>query len=70
VSLPVEQLRGFERVALEAGQKKTVSFTLRPQAFRFLDGDMHWVIAPGTFDLMIGESSSNIAMQGTLEVVR
>jgi len=70
VSLPVEQLRGFERVALEAGQKKTVSFTLRPQDFQFLDGDMHWVIAPGTFDLMIGESSSNIAMQGTLEVVR
>ena len=68
VSLPVEQLRRFERVALDAGQKKTVSFTLQPEDFQFLDADMRWVVAPGTFDLMIGESSANIAMQGTIEL--
>ena len=68
VSLPVEQLRRFERVALDAGQKKTVSFTLQPEDFQFLDADMRWAVAPGTFDIMIGESSANIATQGTIEL--
>jgi beta-glucosidase len=68
VSLPVEQLRGFERVALEPGQTKTVSFRLGPGDFQFLDADMRWVVQPGTFDVMIGQSSANIAMNGTLEV--
>ncbi|HXW92920.1 MAG TPA: glycoside hydrolase family 3 N-terminal domain-containing protein [Terriglobales bacterium] len=69
VSLPVEQLRGFERIALEPGQMKTVSFTLGPEDFRLLDGEMRWVVEPGTFDVLIGSSSANIAMNGTLEVV-
>ncbi len=69
VSLPVAQLRGFERVALEPGQMKTVSFILGPEDFQLLDGDMRWVVEPGTFDVMIGSSSANIAMNGTLEVV-
>jgi beta-glucosidase len=70
VSLPVEQLRGFERVALEAGQRKTVSFRLQPEDFQFLDGNMRWTVAPGTFDIMIGESSANMRMRATLEVMR
>ncbi|MEJ2007693.1 MAG: fibronectin type III-like domain-contianing protein [Acidobacteriota bacterium] len=68
VSTPVKQLRGFERVALEPGQKKTVTFTLGPEDLQLLDRDMHWVVVPGTFDIMIGKSSANIALKGTLEV--
>jgi beta-glucosidase len=68
VSTPVKQLRGFERVAIEPGQKKTVSFTLTPEDLKLLDRDMRWIVAPGTFDVMIGKSSAEIAMQGTLEV--
>jgi beta-glucosidase len=68
VSTPVKQLCGFERVAIEPGQKKTVSFTLTPEDLKLLDRDMRWIVAPGTFDVMIGKSSAEIAMQGTLEV--
>jgi beta-glucosidase len=68
VATPVKQLRGFERVALEPGEKKIVSFTLGPDDLKLLDRDMKWVIAPGTFDVMIGESSADITTQGTLEV--
>jgi beta-glucosidase len=68
VSLPVEQLRGFARVALAAGEKNTVRFALGTEDLHFLDGDMRWVVEPGTFDVMIGESSANMAMKGTLEV--
>jgi beta-glucosidase len=68
VSTPVKQLRGFERVAIEPGQKKTVSFTLKPDDLKLLGQDMQWVVAPGTFDVMIGKSSADVVIQGTLEV--
>jgi beta-glucosidase len=68
VATPVKQLRGFERVALEPGQKKTVTFTLGPEDLQLLDRDNHWVVVPGTFDIMIGKSSADIALKGALEV--
>jgi beta-glucosidase-like glycosyl hydrolase len=68
VATPVKQLRGFEQVALEPGQKKTVTFTLGPHDMQLLDRDNHWVVAPGTFDIMIGKSSADIVLKGALEV--
>ena len=68
VATPVKQLRGFERVALEPGQKRTVSFTLGPEDFELLDQNMHWRVVPGVFDLMIGSSSREILTKATLEV--
>jgi beta-glucosidase len=70
VSLPVKQLRGFMRVALAPGQKATVSFTLGPEDLQLLDKDMHWVVVPGTFDVMIGKSSADIILTGSLQVKR
>jgi beta-glucosidase len=68
VSLPVEQLRGFERVELQPAEKKTVKMTLRPQDLMLLDRDMQWRVSPGTFDVMIGNSSADIALTGSFEV--
>jgi beta-glucosidase len=68
VATPVKQLRGFERLALEPGQKKTVTFTLGPEHLQLLDRNNHWVVVPGTFDIMVGKSSSDIVLKGTLEV--
>jgi beta-glucosidase-like glycosyl hydrolase len=68
VSTPVKQLRGFERVSLEPGQKKTVTFTLGPEDLQLLDRNMHRVVVPGTFDIMIGKSSADIVLKGALEV--
>ena len=68
VATPVKQLRGFERVALDSGQKKTVTFRLGPEDFRLLNEDMHWVVVPGTIDIMIGKSSADITAKGALEV--
>ena len=56
VATPVKQLRGFERVQLDPGQKKTVNFTLGPGELQLLDQDMQWRVVPGTFDIMIGKS--------------
>ena len=66
VATPVKQLRGFERVALAPGEKKTVSFTLGPEDLQLLNRDMRWVVVPGTFDIMIGKSSADIALKGRL----
>lgn len=68
VSTPVEQLQGFERVTLAQGEKKTVTFTLGPQNLRLLAPDMHWRVIPGTFDILVGHSSADIALKGTLDV--
>ena len=68
VATPVKQLRGFARVSLEPGQKKSVTFVLGPEDLQLLDRDMRWVVVPGTFDIMIGRSSEDIAAKGTLEV--
>jgi beta-glucosidase-like glycosyl hydrolase len=68
VSTAVKQLRGFERVALNPSEKKTVTFTLGPADLQLLNQDMHWEVVPGTFDVMIGKSSADIALQGSFEV--
>ncbi|UWZ85828.1 glycoside hydrolase family 3 C-terminal domain-containing protein [Occallatibacter riparius] len=68
VSLPVEQLRAFERVDLQPGEKKTVKMTLRPEDLMLLDRDMLWRVSPGTFDVLIGNSSADIALRASFEV--
>jgi beta-glucosidase len=68
VSTAVKQLHGLQRVALDAGESKTVSFTLTPEDLMLLDLNMHWSVVPGTFDIMVGSSSANIQLRSTLEV--
>jgi len=68
VSTPVKQLAGFERVALNPGEKMTVTFTLTPEELQSLDQDMHWVVVPGDFEIMVGKSSADIGLKGILKV--
>ncbi len=68
VSTPVKQLRGFERVALNPGEKKTVTFKIGPEDFQLMDEQKRWEVVPGTFDIMVGKSSADIELKGTLEV--
>ena len=68
VSTAVEQLHGFQRVALNPGESKTVEFSLSPEDLMLLDLDMQWKVVPGTFDLMIGSSSANLPLKAAFEV--
>jgi beta-glucosidase len=68
VSTPVKQLRGFERVALNPGETKTVTFKIVPEDLQLLDIDMRWRVVPGEFEIMAGKSSAEIALQGILKV--
>lgn len=58
ITRPVEQLRGFERVTLKPGEKKTVEFEVGPGDLSLLDVNMNRVVEPGTFDLMVGPNSA------------
>jgi beta-glucosidase len=69
VSTPIKRLRGFERVALEPGETKTVTFTLTPEDLQLLDQDIHWVVVPGDFEIMVGRSSQDIPLKGILKVM-
>ena len=68
VSTPVKQLRGFERVALNPGETKTVTLKLAPEDLQLLDIDMRWRVVPGDFEIMVGKSSAEILLQGILKV--
>lgn len=61
-------LRGFERVHLSPGEKKTVSFSLVPDRLAFWDRQMRRVVEPGDFDVWVGASSEDIRLKGVLRV--
>ena len=68
VTRPVKELKGFEKVMLEPGEKKRVEFTLTPEQLSFLDQDLHWIVEPGMFSVMVGSSSEDIRLKGEFEV--
>jgi beta-glucosidase len=68
VARPVMQLEGFERVALAPGEEKELTFTLSRDQLQMLDRDMHWVVEPGAFRVMVGSSSKDIRLRGELLV--
>jgi len=59
---PVRKLRGFERVTLQAGESRTVSFTLTPQDLAFYNQQMKLVTEPGKFQVWIAPDAVRGAM--------
>jgi beta-glucosidase len=58
VTQPVMQLKGFERITLKPGEKRTVSFTVTPEMLSILNLDMHRAVEAGVFELMVGPGSN------------
>ena len=68
VATPVKQLRGFDRVELNPGETKTVVMKLRSEDLMVLDINSRWKLVPGIVDIMIGKSSEEIVLNGTLRI--
>lgn len=68
VTRPIKELKGFKRISLKAGEKRTVEFTLTRKELEFLGRDLKPVIEPGEFIVYVGTSSDD-NLQTTLEVV-
>ena len=64
---PIKRLRAFERVALDPGETKKVSFELRNEDFSYWDDSKKdWSIEAGEFEIMIGSSSEEIRLKASL----
>ncbi|NCT94707.1 MAG: beta-glucosidase [Chitinophagaceae bacterium] len=68
VARPVMELKGFQRVSLRKGESKTIQFLLHREHWQMLNADMHSVMEPGNFRIMIGASSRDIRLRGILTV--
>ena len=69
ITRPVQELRGFQRITLRAGETRTVRFDVGPQTLGYFGPGNKWVVEPGAFDLMVGGSSVQVQTV-TLEVGR
>ena len=57
---PVKELKGFERIYLQPGQTRTVTFKIAPEMLKFYNYDLQYVIEPGDFQVMIGSNSRDV----------
>lgn len=57
---PVQELRGFQRVAIKAGETKTVKFTLTQNDLKYYNHDLNYVCEPGEFKIMVGPNSRDV----------
>ena len=64
------QLRGFERIHLASGEKKTVTFVLRPEDLQILDANYRWTVEPGDFEVLVGSSSLDIRQKSKFTIER
>jgi beta-glucosidase len=67
---PVKELKGFQRVSLQPGEKRQLTFTLTPAELAFYNEDMRFVVEPGVFNVMVGTSSADPKeLKASFEVV-
>ena len=60
ITRPVQELKGFQKVFLKAGESKEISFKITSDLLKFYDYDLDYVCEPGDFDVMIGGSSRDV----------
>jgi beta-glucosidase len=66
----IKELKGFQRVSLKPGERRTVRFTLSPDALASYDTEAGAVeVAPGDYEIQVGASSQDIRVRRTLRVV-
>ncbi|MBE0650993.1 MAG: glycoside hydrolase family 3 C-terminal domain-containing protein [Bacteroidales bacterium] len=67
---PIKELEGFNRVTLNPGETKEVSFVLSTNQLAFYHNDLKkWMVNPGVYKIMIGSSSEDIRLTKDLEIV-
>ena len=63
------ELKGFEKVALEPGEEKTVTITLDKRSFAYFDAELNdWIVEDRKYGIEIGASSRDIRLTGEIAV--
>lgn len=68
VTRPRKELKGFQRITLEPGERKKLTFALPVELLSYHDRDMNLVVEPGEFEVMVGASSEDIRLEGKFEL--
>jgi beta-glucosidase len=66
---PIIELKDFQKIKLNAGETKTVKFTIDKEKLSFYNAALQWVAEPGDFDVMIGSSSADIRLRDSFELL-
>jgi len=67
---PVRELKGFEKVELQPGESKDVTFTLCKRAFAYWNEDIgDWHVETGDFTIEVGQSSRDICASAVVKVI-
>ena len=66
---PEKELKGFEKVALDPGETKTVTMELDKRSFAWYNTDLHdWFAASGEYKILIGASSRDIRLESKIQL--
>ncbi len=68
VTRPVKELKGFQRVALDPGETRRLTFELEVGQLAFYDRDMQLIVEPGQVEVFVGSSSEDIRLSGSFEI--
>lgn len=60
ITRPVKELKGFQKIALKAGESKEITFTIDSEMLKFYNGNLDFVCEPGDFQVMIGTNSESL----------
>jgi beta-glucosidase len=63
VTRPIKELKGFKKIALTPGETQTVALEITPESLAFFDANMDYVVEPGEFEILIGNSSRDADLQ-------
>jgi len=67
---PLKELKDFQKIHLQPGEKKTVYFTLKERDFAFWDENTSlWKVEPGNFEIMVGASSDKIYQKAEITIL-
>lgn len=66
---PILELRDFQKVKLNAGESKTIEFTIDKEKLSFYNDKIEWIAEPGDFEVMIGASSADIKLRSDFELL-
>lgn len=60
ITRPVKELKGFEKISLEAGESKRVTFDITPELLKFYNYDLEYDWESGDFEIMVGPNSKDV----------
>lgn len=67
IGRPLKELKGFEKILLEPGETKDVTFLLDARSFAYYDtAAKDWLVEAGTYEIGIGASSEDIRLETTV----